>query len=183
LHQPADHWRFAGSHSDQSVAGRGWRSPLRSCFVAAVTATVALGLGAAPALAWDARTTEGTPAERANTSTPPPPGGDQCSLGAPDLVWSLYDFSWACYAHDVCYQNHQLNGQDHSRAGCDDIFRAKMNAECNSRHGRWNPKRYVCRDRATDYWMVVRLTGEPSWRSWNGDPDLRARNGARATQR
>jgi hypothetical protein len=134
-------------------------------------ASVLLGFGAAPALAWDARTTEGTAAERRNTTTPLPPGGDQCSLGAPDYVWSLYDFSWACYAHDACYQNHQLNGRKRSRLDCDNIMLAKMVAECDSRHGRWNPKRYVCRDAATKYWGAVRAVGQPSWNSWNGVPE------------
>jgi hypothetical protein len=151
------------------------RLPLRSGLVAAAAVSVLLGFGAAPALAWDARTTEGTRAERANTTTPLPPGGDQCSLGAPDYVWSLYDFSWACYAHDVCYQNHQLNGRGRSRLDCDNIMLAKMVAECDSRHGRFNPKRYACRDVAARYWAGVRAFGLPSWNSWNGLPDSRPR--------
>jgi len=171
MHRPADRWRAAGSHADTSATRRGGRRRLKSSLVAAITATALLGFGAAPALAWDARTTEGTPAERANTSTPPPPGGDQCSLGSPDLVKGLYDFSWACYAHDVCYQNHQLNGQNHSRAGCDSIFLAKMDAECKSRHSSWNPKRTLCLHVSEAYWAAVRAAGEPSWNSWNGDPD------------
>jgi hypothetical protein len=165
--------RFVGSTHDQVLAraGRGPRHRLRSGLVAAVAASVLLGFGAAPALAWDARTTEGTTAERNNTTTPLPPGGDQCSLGAPDYVWSLYDFSWACYAHDVCYQNHQLNGQGRSRLNCDNIMLAKMYAECNSRHGRFNPKRYVCRNAANHYWAAVRAVGLPAWNSWNGVPE------------
>ncbi|MGI9099903.1 MAG: phospholipase A2 [Solirubrobacteraceae bacterium] len=165
--------RLVGSHDDQLLGGPGRRrrARLRSGLVAAAAASVLLGFGAAPALAWDARSTEGTAAERRNTTTPLPPGGDQCSLGAPDYVWSLYDFSWACYAHDVCYQNHQLNGRTRSRLDCDNIMLAKMVAECDSRHGRWNPKRYVCRDAATKYWGAVRAVGQPSWNSWNGVPE------------
>ena len=150
---------------------RSWPYWVRSSLAAVVTATALLGSGVAPAHAWSARTTEGTPAEQRNTTTPLPPGGDQCSLGAPDYVAGLYDFSWACYAHDVCYQNHQLNGVSRTRRNCDDIMLAKMVAECDTRHGRWNPKRYVCRDVADHYWLAVRLVGEPSWRSWNGVPD------------
>jgi hypothetical protein len=37
----------------------------------------------------------GTAQERINTSTPPPPGGDQCTA-SPDKVPGLYDFSYAC---------------------------------------------------------------------------------------
>jgi hypothetical protein len=168
------HRRVVGSRHDPVLSQPGRRrrrSRLRSGLVAAVTASVVLGFGAAPAFAWDARTTEGTAAERKNTTTPLPPGGDQCSLGAPDLVWSLYDFSWACYAHDVCYQNHQLNGRGRSRLDCDNIMRAKMFAECDSRHGRWNPKRYVCRNTANHYWAAVRAVGQISWNSWNGVPE------------
>ncbi|MDQ3850555.1 MAG: phospholipase [Actinomycetota bacterium] len=146
------------------------RVRIRGGLVAAVGASVLLGVGAPPALAWKARTTEGTSAERRNTTTPLPPGGDQCSLGAPDRVPSLYDFSWACYAHDVCYQNHQLNGRRRSRLDCDNIFAAKMAAECNARHGRWNPKRYTCHHAASKYWAAVRATGRPAWNSWNGPP-------------
>ena len=172
-HRIAAHRRLVGCHHDQVPRGasRSTRSPLTSGLVAAVTASVLLGFGAAPALAWDARTTEGTSVERRNTTTPLPPGGDQCSLKAPDSVWGLYDFSWACYAHDVCYQNHQLNGRSRSRLDCDNILRAKAWAECDSRHGRWNPKRYACRDVANRYWLVVRAVGQPSWDSWNGLPE------------
>jgi hypothetical protein len=46
----------------------------------------------------------GTAQERIATSAPPPPGGDQCTL-SPDKVPGLCDFSYACYAHDLCWQN------------------------------------------------------------------------------
>lgn len=167
--------RSVGLPHDRAPAppGRRTRSRFAGGLVAAVAASVLLGLAAAPALAWDARTTEGTPAERRNTTTPLPPGGDQCSLGAPDYVWSLYDFSWACYAHDACYQNHQLNGRKRSRLDCDDIMLAKMRAECDSRHGRFNPKRYMCRNAAGKYYAAVRAVGQWSWDSWNGVPERR----------
>lgn len=172
-HRSNTHRDYVGFDRDQVLAqtGRHIRAPLRNGLLAAITASVLLVFGAAPALAWDARTTEGTQAERSNTTTPLPPGGDQCSLGAPDYVRSLYDFSWACYAHDVCYQNHQLNGRRRSRLDCDNIMVAKMGAECDSRHGQFNPKRYACRTTATHYWAGVRALGLPSWNSWNGLPD------------
>lgn len=134
-----------------------------------VAASVLLCFGAAPALAWEARTIEGTEAERRNSTTSLPPGGDQCSLGAPDSVKDLYDFSWACYAHDLCYQNHQLNGQERSRSACDNILLAKAVAECDSR----NPKRRACQVAARAYWAGVRAAGKPSWESWNGPPTLK----------
>ncbi len=107
----------------------------RPCLVTAVAVAGLLMLATAAAHAWDARTQEGTPAERSNTTTPTNMANDQCSLKVPDIVSGVYNFSWACYAHDVCYQNHQLNGIWRSRETCDDIFKAKMDAECLARHG------------------------------------------------
>ncbi len=138
---------------------------------AALLASVLLAVTAAPALAWDARTIEGTEAERRNTTTQLPPDGDQCSLGAPDMIPLLYEFSWACYAHDVCYQNHQLNGVVRTRRRCDDIMLAKMHAECDSRHSWYNPNRHVCRRAGDAYYGVVRAVGLTAWLSWNGVPD------------
>jgi len=154
---------------DRANAGQRGRASARLSrgLVATLAGAVLLGFGAAPAFAWDARTTEGTSRERAYTTTPLPPGGDQCSLGAPDSVRGLYDFSWACYAHDVCYQNHALNGRNRSRGDCDAILLTKARAECDSRHNRWNPKRYACRDIATYYWEGVRVAGTWSWNSCN----------------
>ena len=147
---------------------------LRRSLIVTVVATVLQGgTGVGPAHAWDARTTEGTAAELANTSTPLPPNGDQCSLFSPDSISGLYEFSWACHAHDVCYQNHQLNGRDRTRVECDEIMVAKMVAECRARHSWRNRKRYVCFAAAERYFWAVRLLGELSWRSWNGDPDDR----------
>jgi hypothetical protein len=160
--------RPALGHFDWLLARARPRIALRMMLAAAVL----LAFMAAPALAWEARNTEGTPAEQANTTTPRPPGDDQCSLGAPDKVRGLYDFSWACYAHDVCYQNHQLNDRKRSRLDCDNILLAKMRAECDSAHGRYNPKRYACRKAASTYYAAVRAVGEPSWRSWNGPPSV-----------
>ncbi len=142
--------------------------------VAAILATGALLLvGAAPALAWDARTVEGTAAEQRNTTTPRPPGGDQCSLGSPDSLPGLYDFSWACYAHDVCYQNHQIGNTRYTRAQCDAIMLFKMYAECEFRHRWWSPARGVCRNAANAYYAAVRAFGLPSWLSWRPLPDQR----------
>ena len=145
------------------------------CSKAVVAALVLTGLvSATPAAAetWRARTLEGTPAERSNTTTPPHPSKDQCSLKAPDASGSLFDFSMACYAHDVCYQNHQLNGRRRGRADCDAILRAKMTAECTSRHGRFNPRRLECLGYVPFYWTAVRAAGDlpgiSSWDSWRG---------------
>lgn len=125
-----------------------------------------LAVGATPALAHHGRTTEGTAAERAHTRTPLPPRGDQCS-NAPDSVRGFYDFSWACYAHDVCYQNHSLNGRRESRFGCDNIFLGKMRHECRYRHAWWSPARYRCYEVANSYYGFVRAFGYWAYKSWN----------------
>lgn len=153
-------------HTQHHLGAWLWRSLTAVVMIGALTA-----ISASPAHAWDARSIEGTEAERRNTTTPLPPGGDQCSLGAPDEVPRFYDFSWGCYAHDVCYQNHQLNGAGRSRLDCDNIMLAKLDAECRDRHSRWSPTRYACYEVADTYWEAVRLLGLPSWNSWNGLPE------------
>lgn len=144
---------------------------LRGGFGAIVAASALLAFGVAPAFAWDAHTIEGTPAEQRNTTTQLPPGGDQCSLGSPDSVRAVYDFSWACYAHDVCYQNHQIGNTRYSRVQCDTIMLLKMYAECDARHRWWSPTRSVCRSAGNAYFGAVRAFGLPSWLSWNGLPE------------
>jgi hypothetical protein len=145
------------------------RTTVRRSALAALGATALLAISAAPAVAHHARTVAGTAAERNNTTTPRPPGGDQCS-NSPDSVVGLYDFSWACYAHDVCYQNHRLNGHAESRFGCDNIFLGKMRHECEYRHGWWSPARYTCYDVASTYYGFVRAFGARAYNSWN-DPN------------
>jgi hypothetical protein len=105
-----------------------------------------------------ARAIVGTPDEQRNTSTPLPPDGNQCTA-SPDSMPGLYDFSWACYAHDLCYQNHSVNGVPMSRSECDSMFLTRMLAECDSRHSWWNPARYACRDMARTYFLAVRTFG------------------------
>jgi hypothetical protein len=78
----------------------------------------------------------GTPDERARTTTPPPPGGDQCSM-SPDVAgtgdWILYDFSYACYGHDVCWQNGTLDGERQTIGSCNQIFEDLMREHCDLR--------------------------------------------------
>lgn len=75
----------------------------------------------------------GTAQERINTSTPPPPGGDQCTL-SPDKLPGLYDFSYACYAHDLCWQNGSIGGRPMTIGACNDEFRRRMRDHCDRRN-------------------------------------------------
>lgn len=80
----------------------------------------------------------GTPEERIHTRTPPPPGGDQCS-SSPDTfqvpgVGRLYDFSYACYGHDLCWQNGTYGGVPRDLFECNRIFLASMRDHCDRRH-------------------------------------------------
>jgi Prokaryotic phospholipase A2 len=75
----------------------------------------------------------GTAQERINTSTPPPPGGDQCTL-SPDTLPGLYDFSYACYAHDLCWQNGSIGGRPMTVGACNDEFRRRMRNHCDRRN-------------------------------------------------
>lgn len=145
------------------------RRRARLSLLTAAATTAVLACMAAPALAHHARTIEGTASERARTTTPLPPGGDQCTR-SPDSVIGFYDFSWACYAHDACYQNHSLNGRAESRFGCDNIFLGKMRHECEYRHAWWSPARYRCYDVAWAYYAFVRAFGGPAYNSY-GDPN------------
>ena len=69
----------------------------RPCLVTAVAVAGLLMLATAAAHAWDARTQEGTPAERSNTTTPTNMANDQCSLKVPDIVSGVYNFSWQAW--------------------------------------------------------------------------------------
>ena len=151
----------------RSIAPAAQRARVSLLALAATTA--ALAVTAAPAMAHHARTIEGTASERARTTTPLPPGGDQCTR-SPDSVVGFYDFSWGCYAHDVCYQNHRLNGHAESRFGCDNIFLGKMRHECSYRHAWWSPARYSCYDVANTYYAFVRAFGGPAYNSYR-DPN------------
>jgi Prokaryotic phospholipase A2 len=75
----------------------------------------------------------GTAQERINTSTPAPPGGDQCTL-SPDTLPGLYDFSYACYAHDLCWQNGSFGGRPMTIGACNDEFRRRMRDHCDRRN-------------------------------------------------
>lgn len=80
----------------------------------------------------------GTPDERARTDSPLPPDGDQCST-APDVAdfpgtdWRLYDFSYACYGHDVCWQNGTYDGEAQTIGSCNEIFEDLMRDHCDRR--------------------------------------------------
>jgi hypothetical protein len=76
----------------------------------------------------------GTRDERDRTSTPRPPAGDQCSR-SPDVLGALYDFSYACYGHDICWQLGTLGGTTTTYAQCNARFLDAMLAHCARRHG------------------------------------------------
>jgi hypothetical protein len=75
----------------------------------------------------------GTAQERINTSTPAPPAGDQCTL-SPDTLPGLYDFSYACYAHDLCWQNGSFGGRPMTISACNEEFRRRMRDHCDRRN-------------------------------------------------
>lgn len=75
----------------------------------------------------------GNPQERANTTTPLPPGGDQCSY-SPDALPELVDVSFPCYGHDLCRQNNSYDGVEQTERGCNGIFLDNMRAECDEQN-------------------------------------------------
>jgi hypothetical protein len=95
----------------------------------------------------------GTRDERDRVSTPRPPGGDQCS-SSPDAVGSLYDFSYACYGHDICWQLGTLGGATTTYAQCNARFLDAMRAHCDRRHGS-SARAGRCRAAARTYWAAV----------------------------
>jgi hypothetical protein len=98
----------------------------------------------------------GTAQERINTSTPPPPGGDQCTL-SPDTIAGLYDFSYACYAHDLCWQNGSFGGRPMTVAACNDEFRRRMRDHCDRRHT--GARERACFGIADIYYAAVSVAG------------------------
>jgi hypothetical protein len=129
-------------------------APRRTTFVAALTAmTVALAVSATAA---EAIPLPGTPSERANTSTPLPPDGDQCS-SSPDTIAGLVDFSYSCYGHDLCWQNNSYNGSSETESSCNDIFLDNMREQCdeqNTGFGSSIPEG-ICKGFADDYYTAV----------------------------
>jgi Prokaryotic phospholipase A2 len=121
--------------------------------MAATAATLVMAFGAASA---EAIPLPGTPSERANTTTPLPPGGDQCS-SSPDTIAGLVDFSYSCYGHDLCWQNNSYNGSPETESSCNQIFLDNMEKECdeqNTGFGSSIPQN-ACEGFAHDYYMVV----------------------------
>jgi hypothetical protein len=98
----------------------------------------------------------GTSSERANTSTPLPPDGDQCSY-SPDTISGIVDFSYSCYGHDLCWQNNSYNGVSESESSCNQIFLDNMREECdeqNTGFGSSIPEG-VCKGTAETYYEAV----------------------------
>ena len=98
----------------------------------------------------------GTSAERANTTTPLPPDGDQCSY-SPDTIAGLVDFSYSCYGHDLCWQNNSYDGVPQSESDCNQIFLDNMRQECdeqNTGFGSSIPEA-ACKGFAEDYYDAV----------------------------
>jgi hypothetical protein len=102
----------------------------------------------------------GTAQERMNTTTPPPPGGDQCSF-SPDHVPGLYDFSYACYAHDLCWQNATMGGSPMTIGQCNDEFRRRMRDHCDRRNTGFGSgfRENLCFDAADTYFAAVSAAG------------------------
>ncbi len=102
----------------------------------------------------------GTAEERMNTATPPPPGDDQCSFSF-DHVAGLYDFSYACYAHDLCWQNGSIGGSDMTIGACNDEFRRRMRDHCDRRNTGFGSgfRENRCFDAADAYFGAVSAAG------------------------
>jgi phospholipase A2-like protein len=102
----------------------------------------------------------GTAQERINTSTPPPAAGDQCTL-SPDKLPGLYDFSYACYAHDLCWQNGSIGGTPMTIGACNDEFRRRMRDHCDRRNTGFGSgvRENACFDVADTYFAAVSAAG------------------------
>jgi hypothetical protein len=102
----------------------------------------------------------GTAQERMNTSTPPPPGGDQCSF-SPDHVPGLFDFSYACYARHLCWQNGSIGGRSMTIGECNNEFRRRMRDHCDRRNTGWGSgfRENLCFDAADTYFAAVSAAG------------------------
>jgi hypothetical protein len=102
----------------------------------------------------------GTAQERIATSTPPPPDGDQCTA-SPDKVPGLYDFSYACYAHDLCWQNGSIGGRPMTIGSCNDEFRRRMRDHCDRRNTGFGSgvRENLCFDAADTYFAAVSAAG------------------------
>lgn len=98
----------------------------------------------------------GTPSERANTTTPLPPRGDQCSY-SPDTIVGIVDFSYSCYGHDLCWQNNSYNGTRQSESSCNRIFLDNMRRECDEQNTGFlsSMPESVCMVAAEDYYTIV----------------------------
>jgi Prokaryotic phospholipase A2 len=102
----------------------------------------------------------GTAQERIATSTPPPPAGDQCTA-SPDKVPGLYDFSYGCYAHDLCWQNGSIGGRPMTIGACNDEFRRRMRDHCDRRNTGFGSgvRENACFDVADTYFAAVSAAG------------------------
>ncbi len=123
---------------------------------AGLIALLAIAVLALSASVAEALSVPGTWAERANTTTPYPPGGDQCSY-SPDTIVGIVDFSVSCYGHDLCWQNNSYNGRSQTESSCNQIFLNNMRQQCdeqNTGFGSSIPEAF-CRGAAEDYYTVV----------------------------
>jgi Prokaryotic phospholipase A2 len=125
-------------------------------FVAVLVALMTTFILAISATSAEAIPLPGTSSERANTTTPLPPDGDQCSW-APDTIAGLVDFSYSCYGHDLCWQNNSYNGSPETESSCNEIFLDNMREECdeqNTGFGSSIPEG-ICKGFAEDYYDAV----------------------------
>lgn len=120
----------------------------------------------------------GTRQERIATRTPPPPDGDQCSM-SPDVAQvprlagtRLYDFSYACYGHDICWQNGSYGGVAVDLFSCNRIFLRAMGDHCDRRHEGFGSgaAQALCADAARVYFTAVQAAALKKTRDQcNGD--------------
>lgn len=78
---------------------------------------------------------------------------DYCTR-SPETVMGVA-FWKACKNHDVCYSKKSTT----DRKTCDARMRSHMHSLCNDKYGKWNPKRYACREAADVYHSFVRGWG------------------------
>jgi hypothetical protein len=81
--------------------------------------------------------------------------------GTSVLYAAWWDFNHACMHHDGCYRGHWRD-----RATCDAWFLNDMNASCAALHPSNSAARYVCGQKASQYYSGVRAFGQRAYDRW-----------------
>lgn len=80
---------------------------------------------------------------------------DYCSY-SPDS-WGGANFRGPCARHDMCIQAGGDAGKSVGsyRPTCDNNLWNQLDSNCDYEYGKWDPRRYACRDTAEVYWATV----------------------------